>query len=244
MRVNFLVDFDLIIEELKDFEQVKKVLKYPYYFYKTFPQLENNSTEEILNYFEKNREEIIKKLEERKLYIEKIWIPTNSKFFRETAKLTNFDWKFKIYECLLSCAWSGRYFFENKVEIFAFLRDEDIVNILAEELFHLHYWNYLEKKMNIKIDFIRKKEMLEYSESEKNLWMLSEVVIGFVLPEIGLYLNSEWFTPWWEADPKMGRLYKKLCLFWKSRKSFESFLRQSIKIADSFEKSNPRKISK
>jgi len=237
MKIKFSVDFDLIIKELKDFEKVKKILKYPYYFYKTFPQLENKSEKEIVKYFKENKIEIIKKLKERKIYIESVWKPVNNSFFKKITKLTDFDWKFKNYDCFLSCAWAGRYFLseyflsQNNVEIFAFLEDEDTINILAEELFHLHFWYYLEKKMNTNTDFIRKKEAYEFSRRDKKLWELSEIVAGFVLPEIGFYKNLKWFVHWWESDPKMGKLYKELKPLWKERKGFEEFLRKSIEIS-------------
>ena len=88
--------------------------------------------------------------------------------------LTNFEWKFQNYKCFLSCAWAGRYFFpKNEVEIFGFLKNIDTLNILAEELFHLHFWNILEEKLKIDVGFLNKEE---YTGREKKLWFFSELL--------------------------------------------------------------------
>ena len=228
MRVNFLLDFNLIIKEMEDFEQVKKTLSYPYYFYKTFPQLKNKSSEEIANHFKINKKSILEKLRKRRKEIRELWKSVEKRFFEDIMNLTNFEWKFQNYKCFLSCAWAGRYFYpKNEIEIFGFLKNADTLNTLAEELFHLYFWDILEKKFKINVKFLDKEK---YTEKEKKLWFLSEAVVGFVLPEIGFYKKSLWFTPWWKADPKIKEIYISLKPFWKNRKNFTDFLRNSIKV--------------
>jgi len=232
MKVDFLTDSEMIIEELKDFEQVKKVLKYPYYFYKTFPQLENKSTEEIVNYFKINKKAILKKLDKKKKEIEALWRPVEKRFFEDITILTDFKWKFQNYKCFLSCAWAGRYFFpKNEIEIFGFLRKVDTLNTIAEELFHLHFWNILEEKFKINAEFLDKEK---YTEKEKKLWFLSEAVVGFVLPEIGFYKRSLWFIPWWKANPNIKEIYISLKPLWKNRTSFKNFLKDAIELLDNY----------
>lgn len=227
MRVSFLINSKMIFNELKEFEDIKRILKHPYYFYKTFPTLENKSTEDIINYFKLNKESILKKLKKNKEKIERVWKPFEKKFFEDIINLTNFEWKFKTYKCFLSCAWAGRYFFpKNEIEVFGFLKDVDTLNTIAEELFHLHFWNGMEL-IGIDVKFLGN---VCYSEKEKELWFFSEAVVGFVLPEIGFYKNYEWFTPWWEADPKIKEIYYNLKPLWDNRKNFQDFLERSIKV--------------
>ncbi|OYT43518.1 MAG: hypothetical protein B6U88_00840 [Candidatus Aenigmarchaeota archaeon ex4484_56] len=228
MRVNFLLDFNLIIEELKDFEQVKKVLKYPYYFYKTFPQLENKSSEEIVNHFKINKKVILEKLRKMRKEIRELWKSVEKRFFSDIVNLTNFEWKFQNYKCFLSCAWAGRYFYpKNEIEIFGFLKQIDTLNTLGEELFHLHFWNILEEKFKVNVKFLNSEK---YTEKEKKLWFLSEAVVGFVLPEIGFYKRSLWFIPWWKSDTEIKRIYYNLKPLWKNRNNFMDFLERSIRV--------------
>jgi len=91
MRLTFYISLRKDLEALKKFREIEKAFSgNPYYFFRVFKNLKNKSEEEMLKFFEENREEIKRRLLKRKERIESLWKPIDSKFFKEVERITGF----------------------------------------------------------------------------------------------------------------------------------------------------------
>ncbi len=112
------------------------------------------------------------KLEEVKNEIEKTWQPLNDLFFNNLKKITGFDFPFDKAVVYISEIVRGMYSLENNVFINPMKNMTSYV--IAEEIFHLHYWDIFRKTIkDVKIPWRLSKET----------WEISEVVPEFVLTD-------------------------------------------------------------
>lgn len=187
------------------------------HFYLVYPELKNKKDIEIAKFFNKNKEMILKKLEIRKKQIEKNWNKMNDSYFKKIEIITKFKWRKENYYCYLSPLDIGEYnpIKRNIIIVFAFNHPKYINQIIAEELYHLHYWNYLENEFDLDV----KKEW-----GKKKQWRLSEAVAMLILEELGFKCGGNYW------DKKVNKLYWKLRPFWENKESFKDFISKSLKI--------------
>ena len=208
MRLIFYISLRKDLEALKKFKEIEKAFSgNPYYFFRVFKNLKNKSPEEMLKFFEENREEIKRRLLKRKERIESLWKPIDSKFFREVERITGFPWKFEYYKAHISSVLPGCYEkYRNKISVFAFWRN--VIPVIAEELIHLHYWDTLKE---IGISERRNREFL---------WKLSECIPPLIWGEMDLGIKLRKYPSW---NSVMG-LFRKIKPIWEERKSYREFL--------------------
>lgn len=217
LKLEFKIDYPDKESLLNTLFEIQQYYSLDNYLFKTFPNLKNQTNEEIADYFIENKEKIIVKLENRKKIIIEEWKKTESGYFEKVKLLTEINWRKNNFICYISPLDAGRYMLEiNAIVCFGF--DEDInetVNTIAEELFHIHFWHCLEG-FGFKLN----------EETFSKYWELSEAVIGFVLPEIGLKLGPSW----WGEEIK--GLQEELVPLWENRNSFVAFLSESTELVD------------
>ena len=223
MRVEFSVDIKRCLREIRDFDRIRRIYQgNPRYFFNHFPDLEGKSTEEIIEFFEDNREEIERKLLKRKNAIEKAWREINDLFFSEIERITGQKWRFRRYECHLCSVWAGAYdIYKNNISVFGFFSKADYLATIAEELLHLHFWEIL-KKFGIRM------EDKDWDNFEENFyWQLSECIpcLIFSHSDVRLRLKFGKYPDWKELKG----LFKKVKPKWKTRKGFMDFLKNVLK---------------
>lgn len=169
--------------------------------------LRNKSLAEIVRFFEENREEIKRQLLKRKERIENLWKPIDSKFFREVERITGYPWKFDYYRAHLSAVLPGCYEkYKNKISVFAFWRN--IIEVIAEELIHLHFWDTL------------RETGISGRKNTKFLWELSECMPPLVWGEMDLGIKLRKYPSW----NSVMKLFRKIKPIWEERKSYKEFL--------------------
>jgi hypothetical protein len=224
MRVDFSVDKDKCLKEIKDFNRIKKIYcNNPYYFFNYYRSLEGKSTKEIIEFFKNNKEEIEYKLIKRKKLIEKNWSKINNIFFSEIERITENKWKYKNYKCHICAVCAGEYtIYKNSISVFAFFNKADYLAVVAEELLHLHFWEII-KKLKIKM---RYKDWKNFKENF--YWQLSECIPCLIFSHSNIKLKLKFGKyPGWKHIRK---LFKKIKPLWEDRKSFRDFLLNSIKL--------------
>lgn len=224
MKVNFSVDIGRCLKEIEDFDEIRKIYcNNPYYFFNHYRNLKNKSTKEIIDFFRNSRKEIEKELIRRKKLIEKNWNEINDLFFSEIERITESKWKYKSYKCHVCCVWAGRYNnYKNEITVFAFFGKSDYLAIIAEELFHLHFWEIMKK---LKIEMKDK----DWRNFKDNLyWQFSECMpcLIFSYSDIKLKLKFGKYPEW----KHVRKLFKKIRPIWENRKNFMDFLRNALKV--------------
>lgn len=154
----------------------------------------------------------IPKLETIKKEIEEIWNPLNDLFFGNLKKITGFKFPFDEVIVYITDVVRGMYTPENKVFINPMKNMASYV--MAEELFHLHYWNIFRKVI---------KDVEIPWKINKEVWEISETIPEFIL-------TDDKFNPFgWGKDlhrnyPFIKRWKDKLLPIWKSKKDFQGFM--------------------
>jgi len=224
MKLNFSVDMNLCLKEIKDFDKIRRIYEgNPYYFFYHYKNLKGKSTKEIIKFFKNNKKEIERKLLKKKKLIEKAWMPINNIFFSEIERITENKWKYKNYECHVCCVWGGWYDeYRNKIAVFAFFNKADYLAVIAEELLHLHFWEIMKK---LKIE-MKDKDWRNFKDNF--YWQFSECMpcLIFSHSDIKIKLKFGKYPEW----KHVRKLFKKIKPIWENRKNFMDFLRKALKV--------------
>ncbi len=138
------------------------------------------------------------------------WRPVESEFFEKVSEFTGFEWQRKRYSCQVWYGTRGCYLYPSGIRIGN--RDRGII---AEELFHIHYWDIMKEIYGI--DYYELKKLPNWNE----IWQLSEVIAKIF--QHYYTIPSVWQQ--WRYDflkTKLPRVYKT----YKKSKSFEELLRK------------------
>ena len=152
-----------------------------------------------------------------------LWKQKENQIFNEFERITEIKMENKDYTIYLGVLVNfGTYDTKTNSVIVPYRPNnmDEILYIVAHEIFHIYYFTICKNDLT---------KMDHYS------WLLSEIVVVLVSNEMKSVWEKE--IPFLE-DTK--ELAKKIIPLWKNRTSFEDFIRQSIKIADKFKKSNPK----
>ncbi len=225
---NFTLDLEYIKNEFPFFRKIYNNFNQLVTLY--FPECNNYTDNQILKYFLENKKFIEENTKKKGKKLEKDWINKNCNFFEQIEDITGFKWKHKEYKCHLSPSYiiGGAYWRPKTIVIFPAAKHCSPIESIPHELYHLHFWDILEE--------------MEVKDSQK-YWDLSEVVVLFVLSELKSKLKVGTELSYLHKEPLKEKLHRNLNYLWKTRKSFEDFLRKSIKIADNFEKSKKSAIA-
>lgn len=166
--------------------------------------------EDIIKSIEKKHN--ISKLEKIKKELEKIWNPLNNLFFDNLKKITGFEFPFNEVVVYITDIVRGMYTPENKVFINPMKNRTSYV--IAEELFHLHYWHiFREVVKDVEIPW----------RLNKKIWEISEVIPEFVLTD-DLFKPFGWGKDLHRNYPFIEKWKKRLLPVWKNKKDFEDFM--------------------
>jgi len=228
MRVDFSIDVDKCLKEIKDFNRIKKIYcNNPYYFFNHYRNLKNKSAKEVIIFFKNNKKEIEEKLIKRKKLIEENWNKINDIFFSEIKRITENRWKYKNYKCHVCSVYAGNYtIYKNNISIFAFFNKADCLAMIAEELLHLHIWEVMKK---LKIE-MKDEDWRNFKDNF--YWQFSECIpcLVFSHSDIKLKLKFGKYPDWKEVR----KLFKKIKPIWENRTSFKDFLKEAIEIPDCY----------
>lgn len=154
----------------------------------------------------------ILKLEEVKNEIKKTWQPLNDLFFNNLKKITGFDFPFDKVMVYISEIVRGMYSLENNVFINPMKNMTSYV--MAEEIFHLHYWDIFRKTIkDVKVPWRLSKEA----------WEISEVVPEFVLTN-DKFRSFKWGKNLHRNYYFINEWKEKLLPIWKNKKNFKEFM--------------------
>lgn len=208
MSLNFFIDFErdlnYIGEELNQIigfigeEEVKKLFR-RYYPSCDYPPLQSKS------FFVQNKENLLQKLEEKKHNMEKTWKKEEKWYFKKIEEMTGYPWKYKHYDCHLSSTYvcGGGYELPRLVIIFPFATHVNKIQGIMHELFHLHFWDIVERKR------------LKPSENMVKLHHISETIANVILNDIGFEYQD-------------GLEFRKVKKAWDSKKDFDALLEKFV----------------
>lgn len=179
-----------------------------------YPEFSGKTDEDIYDFFLKNKKEIMRKTVLASIQIKKKWKRIEKEYFNQMEKIMGFKWKQRIYYCHLSSSFicGGGRWFPNKIALFPRMTNFYPIMTICHELFHLHFFEYLQNK-GVKITDAKINELWDLSES-----------IDFILLELkikGMKYKVKNF-------PQHEKLYKKLKNVWKG--DFEEFIKKALKI--------------
>jgi len=213
--VAFSVDFDTDLEIIKtQFKGMKRIFTEAYFtrlLKRYYPDCEDAEENTVTEYFKNNKASIMARIKSATAGIQDRWEKVSDIFFRSVEKMTGFKFKNDIYKCIFSSSYivGGGYERPNIIFVFPLKEDMEPVQIIAHEIFHLHFWD-INDRLRLGLD-------------NESLWDLSEVVVDLVLSDIEIpgfnYVHMIY--------PQHEGLYKKLKALWLKRKSFESFMRDA-----------------
>ncbi len=110
------------------------------------------------------------------------WDEINDKFFVETQKITDLEWKFSEYNVITSLFHPGiSNMFGNEVYLWIYDTSQVHLRIVAHELLMTHIWNYFFSNFPIE----------DVSNNWNKYWSVNEIVCSFILG-IEPTLNSLW----------------------------------------------------
>ena len=167
--------------------------------------------------FENNSQD----LKNSKTRIKKNWDKINNKFFIEMENLLNLKWPTNSFECYLS--FCTKYGFHNSSKNFIIIQHslDTLSNyIIANELFHIIFRNYINR-------FFKEK----FEDFDKQL---SQIVVTFVLlthEKIKTCFPLK-FTFDKFSIKENRELAEKLWPLWQTKESFKEFMISSYKLMD------------
>jgi len=174
---------------------------------------------------------VIPSLGKTKMIYQKSWNEINNEFFKTVGRITGYNWKYKIYFCVLSpfhkgiSSWGGNKIIRGWKENPYTMR-----KITAHELIISHIFT------------IFKKDFQKENLSNKEKWALAEISAWAIT---GLEKQMLKFWPWITEEekyplnhnyPELYKLQKILKSKYKKKKNFKKFLQESIRIIKSDKK--------
>lgn len=202
----FFTDFKRDLEYIKNlYPSLKGIFKIKEYLKSYYPDC---PPDDIASYFNKNNEEITKKIKTAGKKIETEWKKIGPDFFKQVQEITGFKWSRPVYRCHWSSTaiFGGGYNRPDLIFIFPLAEHINPLTTMCHELYHLHFWDNL--------------EFLGVKQSDE-LWSLSEVVVNLVLEKIrldGIQFETNIYKD-------HGELYEKVKLM--DSKNFQVFLRKA-----------------
>ncbi len=151
-------------------------------------------------------------LKPKKHFLEAKWDKIDNVFWKRVSEITGFQWKHRKYSCFVNDVTVGHYLVPNEIRI-----SEHNVYPIAEELFHLHYWDIFKEVFNSKE---------KYPFTNEKSWLLSEIIVEYVL------LEDPILSKFWKVKRNYDFIEKNrriLNPIWKNRKDFPSFLKKAHK---------------
>jgi len=214
-------DFKEEIEKTKNWDfiliDLSKDLKKKFIGCRSFSKgIKNLLVKEIKSQY--NRRKLIK----LKQFLERGWRGLDKMFWKEIERITGFDWRYEKYECYVNNVAVGHYLIPNIIRV-----SEKNPYVIAEELFHLHYWDIWKKIFKIRKKYPMK---LTFGKEKWSVWHISETVVEFVLvdnPNLRSFFKNIRRE---ESYPWLPKLRKQLFPLWKNRKDFIDFIVKAHKI--------------
>lgn len=224
-RVKFYTDFEQDLKYIKNrYCVMRKVFgekEFNCIMKKYYPDIVGKSDKEIYEYFINNKKQIQHKSFLFGKILKERWKKIEKEYFKQMESIMKFKWKQKTYYCHFSSSFicGGGWWLPNKVVLFPRMTHFDPLMTICHELFHLHFFEFLQSK-RIKV----------YQENlNEQIWDLSES-LEFMLLELkikGLKYEIRLF-------PRHEKLYKKLKSIWKG--DFNDFMEKALKIAANYKK--------
>ncbi|MBU3904931.1 MAG: hypothetical protein KJ906_02170 [Nanoarchaeota archaeon] len=214
-RLDFFTDFERDKIYIKNnFPKLRKLFDMNKLLETYYPSCVNKSDEEIFQFFMENKEIILQQTEHEGKLLESKWKKVENEYFTQIEKITDFKWKNNHYNCHISSSWicGGGYERSDTIIVFPRARHCNAVQTIMHELFHLHFWDFLE---SIGIELTKEKR--------KDLWDLSET-IDFILEDLkidGIKYKSSLYAQHRE-------LYEKIKPLWKG--DFKEFIINSLEV--------------
>ena len=156
-----------------------------------------------------------------KKYLKRIrdrWKRVEGDFFKEIQKI--FGFRRRRFICYITKNVCGMYLNKNKIVLpYYKLKENEIIYVIAEELLHIYYWDYM-KKLKYKI-----KDPWEIKGKKWNCWHISEII-----PEYLLVNNPTFFKYGWNkikrerGYPWIPAIKNISDPIWKKSESFREFI--------------------
>ncbi len=213
--IDFFLDFNRDLDYIRnDFPFLRNLFDLNNLLQLYYPKLVGKNDAEILKFFTNNKESILQQIRIASEHLERQWKPFSNEFFEQIEKLTNFKWQNREYLCHFSSSFicGGKYERPNIIVVFPRATHTDTLQIIPHELFHLHFWDFIER-LGIEIT----------KEKMNELWDLSET-IDFLLEDLkikDLKYKSNLYS-------QHKSLYAKIKPLWKG--DFENFIKKSLEV--------------
>ncbi len=150
--------------------------------------------------------------------IKKIWNEKEKEIVAEINKLTGLKINPKNILCCIDPYQKGGYYGEDNITVGTYKNPEDVLFVIAHELFHIFYWRKI-KELGITESVLGKEEIWE--------WELAEVTVHLLQTESSI--RKFWQTINIEMSPQFEEICKIVKDIWK-KNSFSEFLTKSYSV--------------
>ena len=164
---------------------------------------------------------IIKKgcSEELKSKISKTWQIKEYRILKEIKKITSISIKTSKITCYLDSSTTNAFYGNKRITLgIKDITNDDILMVIAHELFHVFYWRKI-KKMKL--------TKSSPGKGSKDEWKLAEVSAFLITNEKSL--RKYWPSAQVGLYPETKEIYKKVKKFWKVG-DFDNFISKSYKL--------------
>ncbi len=170
--------------------------------------------EEISDLLSKNKIDSEKEVKR----IKKIWNGEEDDIVKTMNEITKADINTNEITCYIDPYQNGGYYGEDNITVGTYKNPEDVLFVIAHELFHVFYWRML-AKLNVTKSIMGKEELFE--------WGIAEGTVHLLITEPRMRIF--WKNIEIEIYPEIEGILKKVEPIWREN-SFEDYLRKSYEL--------------
>ncbi|MBU0466065.1 MAG: hypothetical protein KJ718_03580 [Nanoarchaeota archaeon] len=153
--------------------------------------------------------------------IESTWNKEENKILKTINQITSLDISTRSITCVIDSTTTNGYYGENKIflGIKGGIDKDNLLMVIAHELFHIFYWKMLKKLKIITKSNLGKEMFWE--------WALAEVTVYLLQKE--RRMKCFWSTAQIKLYPEITKVYQKVAPLWK-KEAFQDYIIKSYSI--------------
>jgi hypothetical protein len=146
--------------------------------------------------------------------VKNIWNKSEKEIIKTINEITNITIESKNITCYVDPYQKGGYYGEDNITVGTYKNPEDVLFVIAHELFHVFYWKKLDELK------ITESKMGNEKYSE---WCLAETTVHLL--QVEPKMREFWKTIKIEIYPELKEDYDKFKEIWENN-SFENYLKE------------------
>ena len=152
--------------------------------------------------------------------IKSIWNKKEEEIVKIMNEITRTGIDARGITCYVDPYQNGGYYGKDNITVGTYKNPEDVLFVIAHELFHVFYWRKL-AEMKLTESVMGKEKLFE--------WELAEVTVHLLTTESKM--RNFWQNIEIEVYPEIEKALKKVNIIWKEN-SFENYLEKAYKLLE------------